>query len=195
MMSIRGLRWRAATAISLAISGGVLAGCSAAKEPELPRSKYYSDILQAAKTTDSDFQRVMLEDGVVTRAEYEEAMTATGNCMSKRGYELGKTLQDGIYILSIVASDAAEKALDQCTAQYSGEVAGFFQGQVSNPERRDFIEDLVSCLIHSKVAPPSYTPREYLVDMDRGFKDSPLKIGSPAEKECTAKHFPEKPKN
>ncbi len=163
---------------------GLAAGCSGEKQPEQPRTKYYAAILLAAKTTKSDFQRKMLKDGVVTRAEYEDAINATAKCMDDRGHQLGKTLQNGVYTLSVVTSDAADKALTDCQDVYSLEVAAFFGDQLRNPDGRDGQELLIECFIHRSVVPPTYTVADFRQEFAKDFKNTPINFDSPEAELC-----------
>ncbi|MGL5828007.1 MAG: hypothetical protein ACRC0L_00375 [Angustibacter sp.] len=173
----------AALLLSVILSPAVT-GCSGDRSPEQPHSKYYEDILRASATTASDFQREMLKDGVLTRTEYEEAINATAKCTSDRGFQLGRTLQNGVYMLSIVASGAAERVLLECEKKYSSEVAMYFGDQLMNPDNRDGLELLVECLIHRKVLPPSYTVADYRREFANDFKNTTIKFDSPGANLC-----------
>lgn len=75
------LRRGQAFAAAIAATALLVAGCSTAREqgtlPDYVRAELDAGL--------SDFQRAILEDGVVTPAEYEQAVLATLSCLDAEG--------------------------------------------------------------------------------------------------------------
>ncbi|MGL5828518.1 MAG: hypothetical protein ACRC0L_02990 [Angustibacter sp.] len=164
------------------------AACSSTQEPITAEpNAYREDILLAARTTDSAYQRRILADGIIERTEYEEAVNKTIDCVADRGFFLGKISQPGgFYTFSMESSAAGDGAYSECQRQFSNQVEGFFSDHIINPEKRDMDELLTECFKRKGIAPATYTVSQLRADVLRQFKNSVVQQDGPAWSACLA---------
>ncbi|MGL5828516.1 MAG: hypothetical protein ACRC0L_02980 [Angustibacter sp.] len=167
---------------ALALSGA----CSRPqKQSAIPPSKYHQDILLAAKKVPTEFQRKLLEDGEITRAEYEQAVDRTIKCVAEKGFRLGKISDPGgYYTFGMEASDAGDKAYSECGRQYSSKVEFYYMESRRNPDRRDFNELTAECLRRKKAAPANYTGAQFAADLEKAMKGSKFLPETPQWQAC-----------
>lgn len=131
------------------------------------------------KTT-SDFQKPMLEDGVVTFAEYERATLAEIDCIKKA---LPSVRVDGPnptqsdhptleYTLEVVGDIPAEQEADfeksqaECHATYLSDVGAVWATQdiPSEEERKTLLASLRDCLVDAGVDLPAKAELDDIAD-------------------------------
>ena len=135
-----------------------IAACTA-EEPSVATTEsgvqvpsWFADELERA----SGLQARLLEDGVVTEAELEQAFLANVACVEDAGYEVTVTIDPVMkwYGLDIEHGDqagAAETAgdvLDQCRDDFFSLVLGFaaYQDQLSEEELAERDSAVIECL-------------------------------------------------
>jgi len=138
--------------IALILSGVVvLSGCSNANDevPELDVAAILSDT--------SEFQAPLLEDGVVTPAEYEQALLAQRECVTKAGATPGDLYSIGnnetTFDWDITASSETEmnkiaESADACGLDYASDVRKVWAHQqlLSDADREELLPAVTACL-------------------------------------------------
>lgn len=166
--------------------GIALLACSPDHDVGHPGSPYRAEILEAAKTVGTDFERSVLEDGAITRAEYVEASQRYVDCVKGHGIDIAATDTFGVnnYTTSNLTAEN-EKYLDSCTYGTIFVIEGLYSGMVKNPDKADFKQLVVSCLIKSGLAPQEYTVDDFLADMPDGEEPTfPFDGNDPRAVEC-----------
>lgn len=139
----------------------VLASCATAAPDDDPYQIRYEEALRAAT---SDFERAVLEDGEITRAEYEEAVERYVSCMADAGVEVGLHEQGGYYTYSAAAASGFDATHDRCAEGTTLLVAGLYVDQLTNPGAEDYDELIVACLIRAGLVDPDYTAEQLTAD-------------------------------
>lgn len=106
----------------------------------------------------------MLSDGVITPAEYQEAIQRYVDCAKDKGIDIGLIDNGGWYSYSMVetpGADAIELACNRGTIMI---IAGLYEQMVKNPTREDIATVEYRCLVRLGVVPPGYTLDEYKSD-------------------------------
>lgn len=80
---------------AVAVVAMVATGCSASSSAAPGAGPYSAEIKAAAKQATSDFERGVLSDGVITRAEYQEAIQRYVDCGKQHGLDIGLIDQGG----------------------------------------------------------------------------------------------------
>lgn len=116
----------------------------------------------------SDFQRRLLADGVVTDAEYRQAVEATRECVEADGWETseirvgssGWDLGFGLVFEGDHDPTAADASYDRCSEEHQSEVYWVYaQSQVVPVEEREALaEELRQCLLAVGVEDFPYDP-------------------------------------
>ncbi len=170
-MSItREFRFFLLTTLALAVMVGVPSCAEPA--PKVKSGPYSAEILAAAKTAASDFERKILADGEITEAEYEEAVNKTIACTADRGFQVSKTRTPSGYNYNMVGSTAGDKAFSDCSAKFSSTIESFYNSQVVNPSNGDFWELVLKCLKRKKIVPADYSKAQLDQEMKGEFKTS-----------------------
>jgi hypothetical protein len=170
MLITRDFRFFLPTTLALA----VLVGTSSCAEPapKVKSGPYSAEILAAAKTANSDFERKILADGEITEAEYEEAVNKTIACTADHGFQVSKTRTSSGYNYDMVGSTAGDKAFSDCSAKFSSTIESFYNSQVVNPNNGDFWDLVLKCLKRKEVVPADYTRAKLDQEKRNGFKSS-----------------------
>lgn len=123
-----------------------------------PDGPYAEEIQAAQESTDSDFQREVLADGVVTREEYDEAMQRYADCVSENGAAVTLEEQTGYYVYRIDGDPAAYDAAEAvCSPQTKSEIEPLFVNILMNPAKRDDEEMLAECMVQSGIVKAPFT--------------------------------------
>lgn len=113
---------------------------------------------QARQEATSDFERQVLEDNQITRAEYEEAVQRFVKCFTDKGINVKAEDQDGFYRFSTTAADDARFQQEEGTCA-EGTVALieplYIQTQ-QNPNNQDMSQLTADCLVNTGLADPSF---------------------------------------
>lgn len=125
----------------------VMAGCS---EPE----RQQPELAQRWQSTASDYQRTVLDDGVVSRDEYERAVADTAACMQEAGFQTGplRDVPDGVRMdFPVYSSEGQDRDPDEawtrCWDTYLIAIESVYLAQHASAEGEAAIEQqLVECL-------------------------------------------------
>ena len=122
---------------------------------------YRADLEAALERATSEFEREVLRDLRITRAEYEEAVERYVQCANDRGVELTKIPQGGYYVYGHPAIDDADAILDDCRIGTVDLVEHLYVDMLVNPDKTDFDMLVVKCLLEKGLAPEGYTTEEH----------------------------------
>ena len=139
----------------------VLGSCATAAPDDDPYRIRYEEALRAAT---SDFEKAVLEDGEITRAEYEEAVERYVSCMADAGIEVGLHEQGGYYTYSSAAAPGFDATHDGCAEGTTLLIAGLYIAQLTNPGAEDYDELIVVCLVRAGVVEADYTAEQFAAD-------------------------------
>jgi hypothetical protein len=119
---------------------------------------------QAATT---DFERQILEDGVVSDQEYSEMTERFRACLADAGIEFGGFEPDGSYETTSTPGadqDAAHETVNDCSRTSGEDSVGLLYSWVNrNPDDNAIV---VECLQDSGVVDRGYTAAEYSEDIE-----------------------------
>lgn len=117
----------------------------------------------ARELATTDFQWEVLADGVVSRAEYEEAFSLFVSCMEEAGFPLSLTESGGYYASTeYVRGPGADGAFDRCQAGTVMGISGLYETRLINPEGRDVHELVVECLVREGALSEPISTQEFL---------------------------------
>lgn len=171
----------AALAVGVLVGISLLVGCSSEPASDHPYADRYAEALSQAT---SDFERAVLADGTITRAEYEEAVSRYVDCMDGAGFAVTLVEQHGYYVFEFSAAPGLEAADTRCTEGNTFFVAGLYIDQLTNPAADDVDTLSVRCFIHAGLVDDEYTPEQFMVDAKN--QTLPFDDTSPAFDLCMA---------
>lgn len=126
---------------------GVVVGCSAPASADGP---YAEDFRQARELATSDFERAALEDGKVTREEYEEAMQRYVSCIRDSGGSVELTDQSGYYVYEISGNiEHYDRVSGECSMGTTVLIEPLYVDILMNPEKLDPDEALARCYVEA----------------------------------------------
>lgn len=141
----------------------LISGCSAPKDGSAV-TPYSGEIKAAAKQATSDFEKQVLSDGAITRAEYEEAIQRYVACGKQHGLDIGLIDQGGWYTYSMRTPEANDKIEVQCNQGTIMLIGGLYEQIAKNPNHESIDDVEYRCLVRLKVAPGGYTLEQYRQD-------------------------------
>lgn len=139
-----GLRGRVLLCVLIAVAGGT-GGCSGPASTDDP---YAEDLRQAKEFATSDFERAVLEDGKVTRSEYEEAVQRYVSCIRDGGGSVEPVDQSGYYVYEISGDiDHYDAISDGCSMGTNNLIEPLYVDILRNPEKLDPDEAVARCYV------------------------------------------------
>lgn len=152
---------------------------------------YAERIRSAIAESTSDFERDVLGDGVVTRAEYEEAIRLFTTCTEDAGYAVDLVDQGGYYGYSQASVPGATEAFDSCAKGTTFHIEGIYYSTVANPDNLDWDAITLECLQREGLAPSSLTIGQYLEALSKAgtsgaSTDLPFSLEDPIYDACVA---------
>lgn len=160
------------------VCGLLAAACAGSSPPESngsaePDGAYAADLRRARSGARSDLERAVLEDLVIERFEYEQAIDAYITCMTTSGIDVGTNDQGGYY--SFVAPGILDDDADaRCREGTIDLIEPIFVGLVRNPNKQDFAELRTGCLKRRGVVDDSYTVEQFGSDARSSFVTAPF---------------------
>jgi hypothetical protein len=134
--------WHAPAALTLGACL-LLSGCSSPAEADGPYSDAAREALDRAS---SDFERGVLSDLNVTRAEYEEAVDRYVRCIEDAGAEVKPVDQGGYYIYAVGGDTGKYDAVaDKCSTGTRALIEPLYLNMITNPDAEDFEDIVVAC--------------------------------------------------
>lgn len=139
------LRVRTLLCVLTTVIAGMGAGCSA---PSPTSDPYAEDFRQAKELATSDFERVVLEDGKVTRSEYEEAMQRYVSCISDSGSSVTLKEQGGYYVYQVSGDiEHYDQISEICARGTTALIEPLYVDVLTNPDKLDPDEALARCYV------------------------------------------------
>ena len=158
--------------LAIAVIGvsAALAGCTAADaDPDARLDRVLEDF---AGLELSDFESAVLEDGVVSQSEYDEAFASWRTCAEGRGLTVTEERDEhGMYRMTTTRprEQATDDRLrqdrtisDECAMGTFTVIEAVHRDQTLNPQSRDWNDGVVACLVDQGLVEPGYT-RENLL--------------------------------
>lgn len=137
-------------------------GACAPQEPPEVEGPWADRVAELDALATSDFERDVLADGVVSRAEYDEANQRLTTCMEDVGQLIELVEQGGYYVYGTASDAQALAALDQCQEGTTALVGGLFVDMYTNPDNIDDDEAVLACIKREGLVPEALTLEEYL---------------------------------
>lgn len=146
--------------------------CSSAEETS--DGPYAKEIVAAGGEATSDFERSVLSDGEITRAEYEESVQRLVSCAEGRGVKITPIKQGEVYNYSYPLTETSDEVMLECSAGTTLVIETFYSDMVQNPTNGDYEAMVAACLARSGLAPADYDKEQYLADRSAIEKDGVL---------------------
>ncbi len=143
---------RSAWLAVVVVAGGLLTGCS---PPATVASTAGEQVGIPSDEPRTEFGRQVLEDGVVTRDEYEGSVDALLRCGSDRGQEFTAERKHGLYVFSAEGA-AGDEAFQACMAEDIRTIQAEFHEQYTDPQGRGEVV-VAECLVRDGSLPSDYT--------------------------------------
>lgn len=161
------------SAVVGACAAVVLSACAADAGPspaptvaiETPNPYYAAEFATAKNQATTDFERKILDDDVITRAEFLEAKSLYYRCL--RSYGLVVTPNDpqsdlgGFSVGGTWDESVVNTALAECPAGTIDVIEPLYASMVKNPEKRHLNDLLAECLVAVGVVEPPFTGKDY----------------------------------
>lgn len=168
-MKVRGI----AAAFAIAASALLMSGCSGEEESANPYAREYNAALENAT---SDFERNALEDGIITKAEYDEANQLWLACMEKTFPPDGLVTvallpgDNGLYNTEVSNLDEEQlpfydEVSDACEKGTTMEVGFLYGSSKANPNNEDYLVLVAACLARNDFVGDDYTKEHLLADL------------------------------
>lgn len=147
-------RFRGAVSIAAL---ALLAGCGDGAS----LSEHDETLELAREMAHSEFQREILADGVVTRAELDEATTRLGECLAAFGIDMEVVEEYGVrtgLVLTFPGRDTMDAEVDDCFNTYMGMLDTYYTvTHVTNPNDENPDQLMVDCFIRHGLVQDSFT--------------------------------------
>lgn len=201
---------RATLIVIAAVSGLLLSGCSGEEGSEggVVEERIAALAALGGGAELSAFEKQVLDDRVVTQAEYDEAYAKFATCISGQGMTATDERDgNGFYLRgtqsaefdALVAAGAPQAERDEFTRKQGRQVAECQQGtfglidavyreQTLNPEGKDFEQGTVDCLVRLGVIEPTFTKADWQ-EYSRGASDVEIDFAAPGVEACVADPF------
>ncbi|MFB9746367.1 hypothetical protein [Leifsonia shinshuensis] len=175
-----------------ALAGCAVSGVGAGQDGWAPSPSYSgpvpefsgpwaSEFAEAYRSTTSEVVHTILAKGSITDRDYASVSSAYVQCMSNKGL---KAVVTGQFGESTVEGDGDVNAANEaCSADFSV-ISALRYSTSRNPQHLDENEIVVACLIKAKVAPPSYTAKNYAADLET--QDFPFSTSVAGFLSCTS---------
>lgn len=153
------------TASILAPSLAACAGSGTVEEYWAARFDHYRSLAT------SDFERGVLADNTITRAEYEEALQRYVDCMSEHGSTVAtyEIYHSGVYAYQVTRSD--EGATPQCARGTTEIIEQLYLEHLGDPQNRGTQVAVTDCLKRKGLLPADYDVADYGDDSADGFRE------------------------
>lgn len=126
----------------------------------------------AAENASNDFERDVLADLEVSRAEYEDAYGRLAECMENAGYTVD--LQDAGGLITVGVSPGgpeSEADFSRCADGTTTLIAAVYNDIAQNPQNVDYEQLIVDCLIDNELVDPDFTTGDLAEMLEQGEPD------------------------
>jgi hypothetical protein len=128
---------------------------------------YRADVLRAYQHATSAFERSVLVDGKITRAEYDQAIALYVHCVRAHGVPISAQLEAPLkltYVYAIPGADAPQSVLDNCTRGTTDLIESIYNDEVMNPHKQDLNQLTADCFVRKGLVPKGYTGAQFAAD-------------------------------
>lgn len=140
-----------------------LAGCVAPQDEAVAiNDAWEPQLRELQRTITAEFPSQVLEDLVISPAEYEEATNRYVGCMQDQGIDAAKVPEGDFYGFSLPTSPTAEAVEADCYLKFMDGIAGMYVSITTNPANEDFFALMAECLVRSGVVGPDFDADAYL---------------------------------
>jgi hypothetical protein len=176
----RGLSW----VFGLALL--VLSGCTVVDGPATEAAVaggigWTGDVTVFQDEAETDLERRILEDGVVTEEERVAAEDEFVACAARAGFTVTDLKSGGRFTIDGPFTEDGPPPLMACQRSFD-RVSGLFWAMKRNPAGTDEAELMTACLIRAGVVDPSFTRDEYL----QALGTPPLAVSASEFSRCNA---------
>ena len=154
---------RAASGLGVGVLLVVAASGCSSPDP-VKKGPYFDEVVAASKAAKSDFERTVLSDGVITRAEYEESVQKLVACAEARGVTIAPERQGAMYVYSMRTSAISDTVMTQCSVGTTQVIESLYSAMTRNPTKGDEDALVAACLARSGLAKPGYNKTQYLAE-------------------------------
>ncbi|GIH23523.1 hypothetical protein Aph01nite_18330 [Acrocarpospora phusangensis] len=161
----------------------LIAGCAACAQPADP---YDGDLRRALSQATSDFERQVLTDRRITRAEYEEAVRRYVACMQANGIGFEAVDQGlGYYVYVETPTSPDHNTINpRCQRGTTLLIEPIYTGMVTNPAKADPRDLVAKCLILKGLAPEEYSAGDLAADAAADYRNAPFDGDDPRVRTC-----------
>ncbi len=154
---------KSAPVLTSALLCFALAACSPSEVTISEDNPYKADFDLALQNATSEFEREVLKDGVITKAEYDEATTRYVDCVKENGISIATKEEYGIHMYAISGDlEAYENEIDHlCSTGTTLEIAALYNDTTMNPYGGDVNELSAQCLIRSGLVEAPFTAADF----------------------------------
>ncbi|MDO5495336.1 MAG: hypothetical protein Q4G64_06455 [bacterium] len=135
----------------------------------------------------SDFERQVLEDNEVTRAEYEEGVALYLECLRDRGFQASATEVNGSYSYMIEGGgEDVDTASHECAIGTTWVIAPLYGAISGNPDNTDPNQQSAECFVRNGLAEPGFdgAAMEEWIREGSGVTPSGHEMGDPEVTDC-----------
>lgn len=180
-----------ATVLALCLIAMTLLGACASEENSgaVPDGPYKAQIFQARQQATSDFQREVLADGIITKAEFDEAVQRYVTCMADKGVEVKPYDMGGGYYGYAVGSDSNDqfqRFSDACHEGATALIEDLYIQMLTNPSGGNIEDAVAECLVRKGLVDATFTGAELrrLSSADPRGKNMPFDTNDPEAVAC-----------
>jgi len=166
-------------AVGIAALALLVSGCGGA-EAESGSNPYESEFKQSLSVVSTDFERQILEDHVISDAEYAEARTRLQQCVEGQGFELELTPDGTVLTATDETQAAAEAAFEECEMTTVINIEALYWAVRTNPHKEDKDELSARCLREAGLVGPEFDGQAF----DETFADPPFDRTDPRAATC-----------
>ncbi len=139
----------------------MVAGLSAcAPGPSTSQGPYDAEFDRARTDSVSDFQRDVLEDGVISDEEFREVRQRYVDCLGDAGMKV-KALPDGSYEYATAPTPEQDDAELQCSSETTKTIEPLYYAMSVNPQKEDFSVLTVECLRREGIVDSAFTKENW----------------------------------
>ena len=173
---LRTVRRRGAGAsLGIALAVALVTGCSGESEV---RNPYAAEFAKARDEVTAEVSRAILEDDIITAAEYDQVKDESVQCMRDQGLEASRTQEGGVKVEGVGSTlDTPQDQLDADRARREAIMAecekkvdlavleALYWAVADNPENTDLMQAVADCLVRGGHRDEGYDKADYIEEM------------------------------
>lgn len=155
----------------------ILAGCTPGTDQDA--NPYAAEFAQARNEATTEAARKILEDDVITAAEYEQVQEASVQCMRDQGLVVTIEEEGGLtFELVGLNADSPQEEIDamnaqieevrqECSKKFDLSALGLYWDVVQNPEKEDMLQAIAACMVRGGHRDKGYDKEAYSEELAR----------------------------